>query len=149
VNRFASLASFTVVATANVHAVADEPPGESCSVITRQPNGAPKTTSIEGLKVMEQTAKDGGFSLPRGAPKGVQAVLCRRPTVVPAAHDYEVLQAGLTLYLTDDLARMAALGLVEGRVQLDLLDGALTEVERTEADMRLREFQSAIEGTSR
>lgn len=119
---------------------ASEPPGESCSVITLEANGAPKTTPVEGFKVMEQTKKDGAFSLPRRAPRAAQAVICKRPTVVPAANDYKVLQAGFTLYLTDDLARMAALGLVDGRVQLDMLDGALTAAERSLADERLREY---------
>jgi hypothetical protein len=135
-----SLAAFTLVSALSAAAAADEPDGESCSVITLEANGAPKTTPVEGLKVLEQTKKDGAFSLPRRAPRGVQAVICKRPTVVPAANDYKVLQAGFTLYLTDDLARMAALGLVDGRVQLDLLDGALTATERTLADERLRAY---------
>jgi hypothetical protein len=149
VNRLASLTAFLVAAAVNACAVADELPRESCSVITRQSNGTPKSTPMEKLQVLEQTAKQSAFALPRGAPKGVQAVLCRRLTVVPAAHDVKVLQAGFTLYLTDDLARMAALGVVDGRVQMDLLDGALTSVERSLADARLREFQAVFGGADR
>ena len=134
------LAAFTAMSALAGIAAADEPAGESCSVITLEANGAPKTTPVEGFKVMEQTKKDGAFSLPRRAPRAAQAVICKRPTVVPAANDYKVLQAGFTLYLTDDLARMAALGLVDGRVQLDMLDGALTAAERSLADERLREY---------
>ena len=141
---------FAFVAALSAAAYADEPAsepaGESCSVITLEANGAPKTTPVEGFKVMEQTKKDGAFSLPRRTPRGVQAVICKRPTVVPAANDYKVMQAGFTLYLTDDLARMAALGFVDGRVQLDMLDGALTAAERALADERLRGYPSMLGG---
>jgi hypothetical protein len=145
VKRPATLAVAAVLAAHGL-AASGEPAGERCSVITRQDNGAPKTTPMDGLKVIELTAREGAFALPRGAPKDVQALLCKRQTVVPAPHDYEVLQAGFTLYLTDELARMAALGRVEGKVQLDMLDGALTTAERLQADQRLREFQSALDG---
>ena len=141
------LAASTAMSALAGIAAADEPSGETCSVITLEANGAPKTTPVDGFKVMEQTKKDGAFSLPRRAPQGVQAVICKRPTVVPAENDYKVLQAGFTLYLTDDLARMAALGLVDGRVQLDLLDGALTAAERALADERLREYPPMSGGT--
>jgi hypothetical protein len=126
---------------------ADEPTEISCSVIAREPNGAPSTTKMDDLKVMEQTARDGPFSLPRGAPKAVQAVLCKRSTVIPATHDYKVLQAGFTLYLTDGLARMAAIGIVEGRVRLDMLDGALTESEQAQLPAVLRAQQAALGGS--
>ena len=123
-------------------ALADEPTEKSCSVITLESNGAPKTTPISGLKVIEQTSKDGGFTLPRGAPRDVQAVMCKRSSVLPAAHDYKVLLAGFTLYLSDELGRVAVLGRADGRVQLDMLDGALTEAEQAQANARLAEFQA-------
>jgi hypothetical protein len=122
-------------------AVAEEP-AEKCSVITLEKNGAPKTSPMPALKVMEQTAKDGAFTLPRGAPKDVQAVMCKRSSILPAAHDYKVLKAGYTLYLSDDLGRVAVLGIADGRVQLDMLDGAMTEAEQSEMSPRLREFDA-------
>ena len=81
---------------------------------------------MAGLKVIEQTSKDGAFTLPRGAPKNVQAVICKRSSIMPAPHDYKVLQAGYTLYITDELSRVAALGIVDGKVRLDMMDGAMT-----------------------
>lgn len=123
-------------------ALAEEPTEKSCSVITLESNGAPKTTPISGLKVIEQTSKDGGFALPRGAPREVQAVLCKRSSVLPAAHDYKVLLAGFMLYLSDELGRVAVLGKANGRVQLDMLDGALTEAEQSQANARLADFQA-------
>lgn len=132
---------FCAVAAA---AWADEPTEFSCSVISREDNGAPKTTPMAGLKVIEQTAKEGAFVLPRGAPKDVQAVICKRSSIMPAPHDYKVLQAGYTLYITDELSRVAALGIVDGRVRLDMLDGAMTEVERSQAGRRLQELESEI-----
>lgn len=125
-------------------AVADEP-AEKCSVITLESNGAPKTTPMPALKVMEQTAKDGAFTLPRGAPKDVQALMCKRSSILPAAHDYKVLKAGYMLYLTDELGRVAVLGLADGRVQLDMLDGAMTEAEQAHARARMAEFQSHVQ----
>jgi hypothetical protein len=125
-------------------ALADEPTETSCSIISRESNGALKTTPMEALKVMEQTAKDGAFTLPRGAPKDVQAILCKRSTIMPAAHDYKVLQAGFTLYVTDDLNRVAALGLVDGQVQLNMLDGAMTQVEQSQVQPRLNELQDRM-----
>jgi hypothetical protein len=125
-------------------ALADEPTETSCSIISRESNGALKTTPMEALKVMEQTAKDGAFTLPRGAPKDVQAVLCKRSTIMPAPQDYKVLQAGYTLYITDVLNRVAALGLVDGRIQLNMLDGAMTEVEQSQVQPRLNELQDRM-----
>ncbi len=137
-------AVFLLFAAAAGAAVADEPTESSCTVISPEANGLPKTTAMDGLKVIEQTAKEGRFALPRGAPKDVQAVLCKRSTVVPATHDYKVLQAGFTLYLTDDLARMAALGLVDGQVRFNLLDGALTEAEQGQLARSLPPLQAAF-----
>jgi hypothetical protein len=133
-----------VLVLAAAPAVADEPVEKSCGVITHEENGAPKTTPIEGFKVIEQTSKEGAFALPRGAPKNVQAVICKRSTIMPAAHDYKVLQAGLTLYLTDELDRVAALGLVDGQVTLDMLDGAMTEVEQSQVASLLRALQAQM-----
>lgn len=126
-------------------ACADEPTETSCSVITLESNGAPKTTPLSALKVIEQTSKDGAFTLPRGAPKGVQAVMCKRSSILPAAHDYKILQAGFALYLSDELGRVAVLGIADGRVQLDMLDGALTEAEQAQLNLRVRDFESAIQ----
>ncbi len=113
-------------------------------MISRESNGAPKRTPIDSLKVIEQTSRDGAFTLPRGVPREVQAVICRRSTVMPAAHDYKVLQAGYTLYLTDELERVAALGFVDGRIRLNMLDGALTEAEQAQLQARLQELQSKV-----
>jgi hypothetical protein len=121
-------------------APADEPVETSCAAITRESNGAPATVPMENLKVIEQTAKAGAFKLPRGAPKVVQAVICKRSSIVPAAHDDKVPRSGYTLYVTDELGRVAALGLVDGQLQFDVLDGALTEAEQAQASARLREF---------
>ena len=126
-------------------ALADEPTETSCSIISRESNGALKTTPMEALKVMEQTAKDGAFTLPRGAPKDVQAILCKRSTIMPAPQDYKVLQAGYTLYITDELNRVAALGLVDGSVQMNMLDGAMTEVEQSQIRPRLNELQDRMQ----
>ncbi len=131
---------FLVVALAATPALADEPTEVSCSVITLESNGAPKTTPMDTLKVIEQTSKDGAFALPRGAPKGVQAVMCKRSSILPAAHDDKVLQAGYMLYISDELGRVAVLGMADGRVQLDMLDGALTEAEQAQARARLAQF---------
>jgi hypothetical protein len=137
-------ASFLCVAVVAA-ALADEPTETSCSIISRESNGALKTTPMATLKVMEQTAKDGTFTLPRGAPKDVQAILCNRSSIMPAAHDYKLLQAGFTLYVTDDLNRVAALGLVDGQVQLNMVDGAMTQVEQSQASPRLRDLQAEIQ----
>ena len=126
-------------------ALADEPTEASCAVISSKSNGAPMTTPMDGLKVIGQTAKDGAFTLPRGAPKDVQGLICKRSTIMPAAHDYKVLQAGYTLYLTDELGRVAALGLADGQVEFNVLDGALTDAEQAQADARLGEFRSAVQ----
>lgn len=136
---------FLVVALAATPALADEPTEVSCSVIMLESNGAPKTTPMDTLKVIGQTSGDGAFSLPRGAPKGVQAVMCKRSSILPAAHDYKVLQAGFTLYVTDELGRVAVLGVADGRVQLDMLDGAMTEEEQSRARERLAEFQAQVQ----
>jgi hypothetical protein len=133
--------AFVMLIIATATAFADEPEEESCSVITLESNGAPKTTPMPALKVIEQTAKDGAFTLPRGAPKDVQAVMCRRSSILPAAHDYKVLEAGYMLYLTDELGRVAVLGLADGKAQLDLLDGALSEAEQVQARRRVAEIQ--------
>ena len=133
------LAAGFLLLVAVAPAVAAEP-AEKCSVITLESNGAPKTTPMPALKVMEQTAKDGAFTLPRGAPKEVQAVMCKRSSILPAAHDYKVLKAGYTLYLNDELGRVAVLGIADGRVRLYMLDGAMTEAEQSEINPLLREF---------
>jgi len=136
---------FLLVAQAATPALADEPTEVSCSVITLESNGAPKSTPMDTLKVIEQSSRDGAFSLPRGAPKGVQALMCKRSSILPAAHDYKVLQAGYMLYITDELGRVAVIGMAEGRVQLDMLDGAMTEAEQSRARERLAEFQSQFQ----
>lgn len=125
-------------------ALAEEAPAESCSLISRESNGSLKTTPMAALKVIEQTTKEGPFKLPRGAPKNVQAVICKRSSIMPAPHDYKVLQAGYTLYITDELSRIAALGMVDGRVRLDMIDGALTEVEQSQAGRLLHELETEM-----
>lgn len=123
-------------------AVADEPSEKSCAVISRASNGAPMTTQMAGLEVIGQTAKDGEFRLPAGAPKDVEAVICKRSSIVPAEHDDKVLRAGYTLYVTDDLGRVAALGIADGNVRLNVLDGALTDAEQSAAGARMSEFRA-------
>lgn len=138
--RYAGLLWIAVAATA----LAGEPTEFSCSIISRESNGVPKTTPMDELEVIEQTSKEGDFKLPRGAPKNVQAILCKRSSIMPASHDYKVLQAGYTLYLTDELSRVAALGIVDGRVRLDMLDGSMTEVEQSQAGRRLQELEAEL-----
>jgi hypothetical protein len=139
------LHAFVLLLAVAATAVADEPTEMSCSVISRESNGALKTTPLDSLKVIEQTSKDGAFALPRGVPGNVQAVICKRSSVMPAAYDYKVLRAGYTLYMTDDLERVAALGLVDGKVQFNMIDGAMTEAEQSQAAVRLRELQARVE----
>jgi hypothetical protein len=124
---------------------ADEPTEVSCSVISREDNGVPKTTPVDKLEVIEQTSKEGAFTLPRGVPKDVQAVICKRSSVMPAANDYKVLQAGYTLYVIDGLGRVSALGLVDSEVKLNMLDGAMTEAEQSQASARLAELQARMQ----
>lgn len=142
---FVAAPAAAAIAFMSASAAADEPTEISCSVISSEDNGVPKTTPMDTLEVIEQTSKEGAFTLPRGVPKGVQAVICKRSSVMPAANDYKVLQAGYTLYVIDGLGRVSALGLVDSEVKLNMLDGAMTEAEQSQARARLAELQARMQ----
>lgn len=126
------------------------PPAEICGVIGGSP---PKMVEVPTLHVINLTSKD-RFSLPAGLPTNVSAVFCERASLLPAANDYKVLEAGLPFALKDPAGAVLWLELRQGQIALSYKKSALSQSEvaqlqtwANQAQISLQTPASASSGT--
>lgn len=131
------------------------PPEErNCRVVGTTPDDSEiRPYGAPDLSVLEGTQAEGPFRL--DAPEGfeVQAVLCERSTLIPAARDFEVPLAGYPLFIDTYDADGAKTGVskleyADGAFTHSILFGELTEAEQGWTDHRLRQFNAAAGGAS-
>ncbi len=129
---------------------ADLPPPEekNCRVIATTPeNDQAQPYAVPDLSVLAGTQAEGPFSLDVPEGYNVQAILCQRSSLVPAANDYEAPMAGYPLYVDTyndegEKTGVAALEYSEGAFAHRVLVGELEEGQQGWVDYRLGQFNS-------
>jgi len=99
--------------------------------------------SSDDLRVLRDTALGGDYrpALPRPA----ASIMCSRNSIVPAAHDDEVIWLGMPLHIAQTGApgRLAVLEIERGRYRFRMLEGRAPDAaEQAAIDARLAEFQA-------
>jgi hypothetical protein len=115
-----------------------------CDLMETQSGGRMTTIEAPDLHVLQQTAAAGRFS--PEIPEGTSGILCGRSSILPAAHDDEVLILGVPLFIaeTGSGGRLGVLEIDQGRYRFRMLEGRLTADEQTAINGRLDEFQRRI-----
>lgn len=123
---------------------------ETCFTIGETPDKKYRDAPTGG--VIAATEHDPTFAVPAIAngDKPV-SILCNRADLIPAPNDYKVLAAGLTLSIHDEgighPSRILVLEMVNGRLQLRMLDGGdLNDPAlQTRLQARLNQMQTALQ----
>jgi len=112
-----------------------------CHLLRAEGGRRMATIEAPNLRVLEQTAARGDFSAE--IPRGTAAIMCGRSTILPAAHDDEVVLLGLPFFIAEagSAGRLGVLEIDNGRYRFRMLEGRLRAGERSEVDARLAEFQ--------
>ena len=130
--------------------VAPIPPESRCSYIIRDAPGVSHPAEDPNLHVLDQTAAEGQFAPVK--PAGAVGIQCWRTTIVPAAHDEEVILARMVLLIseTSGLAphRVGALDFDGTRFRFTMRTGTLTAAEQATVDARLAEFLARVRPSS-
>ena len=130
-------------------AAAAPAPESSCSYLTGD-RSHPTFADDPNLHVIAQTAADGQFA--PTPPAGAFAIICSRASIVPAAHDEEVIIAHLALLITETTGplphRGGALGFDGTRFRYTMRAGTLTAAEQAAIDARLAEFLARVRPSS-
>jgi len=118
-----------------------EPSEAGCGYIVISDGPGAPLIEAPNLHVIEQTAGTGSFSpdVPAGA-----AIVCDRSTIVPAANDWKVPNAGHSLYMATGEGpgeRIGVLDMAGGSLRYILIRGAWTQEEEARIDQRLRAFR--------
>lgn len=95
-----------------------------------------------GLRVLRDTALGGDYNPAFRRP--VASIMCNRNSIVPAAHDDEVIWLGMPLHIAQagSPGRLAVLEIERGRYRFRMLEGRAPDAaEQAEIDARLAEFQ--------
>jgi hypothetical protein len=121
------------------------PPAEaSCSYLTGD-HTHPAYADDPNLHVLAQTAADGPFA--PTPPAGAFAIICYRASMVPGAHDEEVILAHMPLVIQSagpPPHRTGALGFDGTHFTYVMRSGTLTPEEQAAVDARLAEFLARI-----
>jgi hypothetical protein len=112
-------------------------------------NGRLVTIQAPDLHVLSQTAAEGRFQ--PTLPDGIASIMCGRNSIIPAAHDDEVIWLGLPLYLaeTGSGRRLGVLEIDNGRYRYRLLEGNARPEEQARLDQRIEEFQARFDAMAR
>jgi hypothetical protein len=140
-----SLAALSGVALASTAAAADRPLRElRCDLMETTREGRMSTIEAPDLHVLAQTSAAGRFST--DIPEGTAGIMCGRSSILPAAHDDEVIYLGVPLFIaeTGTPGRLGVLEIDQGRYRFRMLEGRLSAEEQTAMDGRLDEFQRRI-----
>ena len=115
-----------------------------CDLMESTPEGRMSTIEAPDLHVLQQTSAAGRFST--DIPEGTAGIMCGRSSILPAAHDDEVIYLGVPLFIaeTGSPGRLGVLEIDQGRFRFRMLEGRLNAEEQTAMDGRLDEFQRRI-----
>ena len=106
----------------------------------------PTFSDNPNLHVLAQTAADGQFA--PTPPTGAFAITCARASIVPGAHDEEVILAHMPLIITQSTGpaphRAGALGFAGGHFTYTMRSGTLSAAEQAAVDARLAEFLARV-----
>lgn len=127
-------------------ATAPAAPESRCAYIIRDAAGAIHPGEDATLHVLDQTAADGPFAPVK--PAGAVGIQCWRTSIVPAAHDEEVILAHLALLIAETTGpaprRIGALDYDGTRFRFTMRTGTLTAAEQAAVDARLAEYLARI-----
>ena len=140
-----TLAALSGVALASAAPAADRPLRElRCDLMETTREGRMSTVEAIDLHVLQQTSAAGRFST--DIPEGTAGIMCGRSSILPAAHDDEVIYLGVPLFIaeTGSPGRLGVLEIDQGRFRFRMLEGRLSAEEQTAMDGRLDEFQRRI-----
>lgn len=101
------------------------------------------------LHVLRQTAAAGDFR--PTLPHGIASIMCGRNSIIPAAHDDEVIWLGLPLYIAEmgTPGRLGVLEIDNGRYRYRMLEGRARPEEQARLDQRVQEFQARFDAIPR
>jgi hypothetical protein len=147
---FLSLLALAAAAQATPAVTSAPPPPEgACSYLVGD-RAHPAPADDPNLHVLDQTAADGPFAPSK--PAGAFAILCARASIVPGAHDEEVILAHMALIITQSTGplphRSGALGFGDGQFRYTMRTGTLTAAEQSAVDARLAEFLARVHPSS-
>jgi hypothetical protein len=126
------------------------PAAESrCAYIIRDTTGI-HPGEDPNLHVLDQTAADGQFAPVK--PAGAVGIQCWRTSIVPGAHDEEVILAHLALIIAETGGaaphRLGALDYDGTHFRFTMRSGALSAAEQAAVDARLAEYLARIHPSS-
>jgi hypothetical protein len=115
-----------------------------CDLMETTREGRMSTVEAMDLHVLQQTSAAGRFST--NIPEGTAGIMCGRSSILPAAHDDEVIYLGVPLFIaeTGSPGRLGVLEIDQGRFRFRMLEGRLSAEEQAAMDGRLDEFQRRI-----
>jgi hypothetical protein len=115
-----------------------------CDLMESTPQGRMSTIEAPDLHVLQQTSAAGRFSA--DIPEGTAGIMCGRSSILPAAHDDEVIYLGVPLFIaeTGSPGRLGVLEIDQGRYRFRMLEGRLSADEQAAIDRRLDEYQRRI-----
>ena len=126
-------------------ASAAPPPESRCTYIIRDAAGV-HPGEDPNLHVLAQTAADGPFAPVK--PAGAVGIQCWRTSIIPAAHDDEVILAHMVLIIQQTSGepphRLGALDFTEGHFRFTMRTGTLSGSEQATVDARLAEFNARL-----
>jgi hypothetical protein len=126
-------------------AAAPVPPESRCAYIIRDATGI-RPGEDPNLHVLEQTAAEGQFAPVK--PAGAAGIQCWRASIVPGAHDEEVILARMVLLISETTGpaprRVGALDFDGTRFRFTMRTGTLNAAEQAAVDARLAEFLARV-----
>lgn len=123
----------------------------ACVALVHPPGGTAELVEAPGLRVLEGTAAQGPFR--PVLPPHTAAIRCDRTSLVPAAHDDEVLvDLQIPLYITNRSVRpgdyrVTVLEISGGRFQYRFLHGAMAAGEEAGIQQRMDQFQNRLQAS--
>jgi hypothetical protein len=120
-------------------------PQEVCGVMYDK-NGESELMRLDNFSVIELTATKPQIKISGPDDQPVKAMYCRRASLVPEANDWKVLvTTPFILYETVAPERVAVIELVNGQLQVRMLDGKMNDAERTQVGAWLDAAQIAYD----
>jgi hypothetical protein len=110
--------------------------------------GTVRTIEALDLHVLRDTAQTGRFLWE--PPQGIVSIMCSRNSIIPAAHDDEVIWLGMPFHIAEmgNPGRLGVLEIDSGRYRFRMLEGRIRPEEQPAIDARLAEFQARFPPTS-